>query len=70
MDLPEHAATNRAYWDEMADKFVEQGRRNWESEEPAWGIFSVAESEVGMLPAEIDRRDAIRLGCGTGCVSA
>jgi SAM-dependent methyltransferase len=69
-DLPEHAATNRVFWDELADEFVESGRRNWESEEPRWGIFGVSESEVGLLPEEIDGRDAIELGCGTGYVSA
>jgi SAM-dependent methyltransferase len=69
-DLPEHVATNRAFWDELATNFVASGRRNWESEEPAWGIFGVPESEVGMLPRELDGRDAIELGCGTGYVSA
>ncbi len=69
-DLPEHVATNRAFWDVLADKFVDSGRRNWESEEPLWGIFSVPESEVGLLPEEIEGRDAIELGCGTGYVSA
>ena len=69
-DLPEHVATNRAFWDVLADKFVESGRRNWESAEPQWGIFSVPESEVGMLPKEIEGRDAIELGCGTAYVSA
>jgi SAM-dependent methyltransferase len=69
-DLPEHVATNRAFWDELAEKFVDQGRQNWETDEPVWGIFSVPESEVGMLPKEIEGRDAIELGCGTGYVSA
>jgi SAM-dependent methyltransferase len=69
-DLPEHVATNRAFWDELAPKYVESGRRNWESEEPSWGIFSVPESEVGLLPAELDGRDAIELGCGTAYVSS
>ena len=69
-NLPEHVATNRAFWDGLAGKFVDPGRRNWESEEPVWGIFSVPESEVGLLPAAIDGRDSIELGCGTGYVSA
>src|SRR6202012_3149259 len=50
--------------------YVKEGRHNWESEEPSWGIFSVPESEVGMLPREIDGRDSIELGCGTRYVSA
>ena len=69
-ELPEHVATNRAFWDGLAERYVESGRRNWEREEPVWGIFSVSESEVGLLPAAIDGRDSIELGCGTGYVSA
>jgi SAM-dependent methyltransferase len=69
-ELGEHVVTNRAFWDGLAGGFVESGRRNWESEEPRWGIFSVPESEVGMLPTAIAGRDSIELGCGTGYVSA
>jgi SAM-dependent methyltransferase len=69
-DLPEHVARNRAYWDERAREYVDSGRENWASGEPSWGIFSVPESEVGLLPKELEGRDAIELGCGTGYVSA
>src|ERR1700744_5948740 len=69
-DLPEHVATNRAFWAELATKYVDPGRRNGEREERTWGIFNVPEREVGMLPAALDGRDAIELGCGTGDVSA
>src|ERR1700744_1635461 len=69
-DLPEHVATNRAFWAELATKYVDPGRRNGEREERTWGIFNVPEREVGMLPAKLDGRDAIELGCGTGYVSA
>src|ERR1700710_768526 len=69
-DVPEHVERNEAYWDDQAHDYVADGRRNWESEEPTWGVFSVPESEVGMLPKEIEGRDAIELGCGTGYVSA
>jgi SAM-dependent methyltransferase len=58
-DLPEHVARNRAFWDALAPEYVAEGRRNWESEEPIWGIFAVPESEVGLLPRELDGRDAI-----------
>jgi SAM-dependent methyltransferase len=69
-DLPEHVARNRAYWDERARDYVAEGRRNWEAAEPTWGIFAVPEAEVGVLPADLDGRTAIELGCGTGYVSA
>jgi SAM-dependent methyltransferase len=69
-DLPEHVAINRAFWNQLAGKYVVSGRRNWEREEPAWGIFTVPESQVGLLPKELDGRDVIELGCGTAYVSA
>ena len=68
-DLPEHVARNRAYWDGMADEWVESGRRNWQSEKPVWGIWSIPESEVRLLP-DVRGLDVIELGCGTAYVSA
>lgn len=69
-ELPEHVARNRAAWNEYAAEFEPEGRRNWSQEEPTWGIWSVPESQLGVLPAELEGTDAIELGCGTGYVSA
>ena len=69
-ELPEHVARNRSYWDGQADWYAKAGLRNWESDEPSWGIWGVPEAEVGMLPADLEGKDAIELGCGTGYVSA
>jgi ubiquinone/menaquinone biosynthesis C-methylase UbiE len=69
-DLPEHVAQNRAYWNATAAEWVEPGRDDWAAPEPRWGTFRVPESEVGLLPAELDGTDAIELGCGTGYVSS
>jgi SAM-dependent methyltransferase len=49
---------------------VEPGRRNWQSREPTWGIWDLAESKVAMLPQSLGGLDTIELGCGTGYVSA
>jgi SAM-dependent methyltransferase len=69
-ELPEHVRRNRAVWDnEWAAEYVEPGRRNW-SEEPSWGIWSVPESELGVLPERLEGLDTIELGCGTGYVSS
>ena len=68
--LPEHVARNRAYWDQQADDYVASGERNWAASEPSWGIWSIPESRVHLLPERLDGRDAIELGCGTGYVSA
>jgi SAM-dependent methyltransferase len=69
-DLPEHVARNRARWDDAAEQYVAAGERGWASETPAWGIWSVPESDVGMLPDDLAGKDAIELGCGTAYVSA
>jgi hypothetical protein len=33
-ELPEHVARNRAYWDDLAQQYVEAGEREWAVEEP------------------------------------
>src|SRR5919109_437920 len=69
-DLPEHVSSNRARWDDAAEQYVAAGERGWARETPAWGIWSVLESDVGMLPDDLVGKDAIELGCGTAYVSA
>jgi SAM-dependent methyltransferase len=68
-DLPEHVQRNRVLWDDWAHKFVANAEHAWTEDPPTWGIWSVPESQVGMLP-ELAGRDAIELGCGTAYVSA
>ncbi|MDX1449353.1 MAG: class I SAM-dependent methyltransferase [Acidimicrobiia bacterium] len=69
-DLPEHVAINRAYWDGMADNWVEMGERAWARESPRWGEWGIPESEIRMLPEDMSGMHAIELGCGTGYISA
>ena len=61
---------NRAVWTDLAATYAKSGEANWTAEEPTWGIFSIPESEVGLLPADLDGKDVIELGCGTAYVSA
>jgi SAM-dependent methyltransferase len=68
-DLPDHVRRNRAEWDRWAPEYVQDGRRNWAAE-PCWGIFSVPDTQLGVLPERVDGLDVIELGCGTGYVSA
>jgi SAM-dependent methyltransferase len=49
---------------------VAAGEANWAASEPSWGIWSVPESELHLLPESVAGRDAIELGCGTAYVSA
>jgi ubiquinone/menaquinone biosynthesis C-methylase UbiE len=69
-DLLEHAARNRAYWDDLARQYVEAGERGWARVEPAWGIWQVPEAELQIFPEQLAGKDAIELGCGTAYVSA
>jgi SAM-dependent methyltransferase len=69
-ELPEHVRRNRARWDQWALEYEEPGRHNWASDEPVWGIWRVPESQVQMLPDDVNGLDVIELGCGTAYVSA
>jgi SAM-dependent methyltransferase len=69
-ELPDHVRRNRANWDRSAPDWVAPGRANWCQDEPTWGVWGVPESQLGMLPDDLDGLDAIELGCGTGYVSS
>lgn len=68
--LPEHVRRNRAAWNTWAADYVAAGERAWASAGPHWGVFSVPEAELHVLPERLDGLDAIELGCGAGYVSA
>jgi SAM-dependent methyltransferase len=68
-DLPEHVRRNRALWDCRAKDYAEVGARAWASDAVGWGIWSVPESELHVLPVNLAGKDAIELGCGTAYVS-
>jgi SAM-dependent methyltransferase len=67
-DTDDHVARNRIGWNAAAADYAEPGRRNWAAE-PSWGIWSVPETDVHILP-DVQGLDTIELGCGTGYVSA
>jgi SAM-dependent methyltransferase len=54
----------------MAADYVEMGRRNWASDAVSWGIFDVPEETLSLLPDDLEGKDVVELGCGTGYVSA
>lgn len=73
MTAPEtdHVAANRRYWDtELAAAFGPLARSRWAADEPYWGIWTIPQSRLPVLPAEVDGQVAVELGCGTGYVSA
>ena len=69
-ELPEHVAANREAWDRYAPKYAGPGRRAWGEPEPSWGIWGIPESELHLLPDNLEGRDTVELGCGTAYVSA
>jgi len=71
-ELTDHARRNRAYWDELAEKFEGPGRRLWATDEPEWGIWGVSDEQVGLLDhlGDLGGRDVLELGCGTAYWSA
>lgn len=70
MDQPDYLLANRAAWAARASSDQpDLGLRLWAEEEPSWGIWNIGESEAQLLP-EVDGRDCLELGCGTGYVSA
>ena len=69
-DVAPDALANRVYWDDLAPEFVTDGAEKWDSAEPIWGVFGISESQLGVLPSEVEGLDSIELGCGTAYVSA
>jgi SAM-dependent methyltransferase len=65
----DHVLKNRQKWDALAREYVPAGERAWASDEPAWGIWQIPESETRLLPEDLAGKDVIELGCGTAYVS-
>ena len=61
--LEEAAARNRAYWDAWSDDYQERHREFIGRPEPRWGMWQIAESELGVL-GDVSGRDVLELGCG------
>ena len=68
--MSDHVRRNREAWDSFAERYAGPGRAQWEANQPTWGIYSVPEADVGMLPPSVDGLDIIELGCGTAYVSS
>jgi SAM-dependent methyltransferase len=69
-ELPEYAVRNRASWTKSNAEYThEHGARAWRQDEVTWGLWGIAESELGVLP-DVAGKDVIELGCGTAYFSA
>ena len=64
-ELPDYAVRNRAVWTISNAKFTAgQARESWAKNDANWGVWSVPEAEVQVLP-DVRGLDVIELGCGT-----
>jgi SAM-dependent methyltransferase len=68
-DVPDYIKVNRDAWDASANEYAGYAGTTWAGE-PAWGIFSVPDVEVGMMPDDLEGKQVLDAGCGTGYVSA
>jgi SAM-dependent methyltransferase len=66
----DYLPANIAAWTRQADEQRAAGRHAWARAEPAWGIFGVPESSLGLLPDDATGLRTVELGCGTAYVSA
>ena len=69
MSGSDHVVRNRAAWDAWAPEYEARGRVSWSTDEVSWGVFGVAETQLGVLP-DVAGKDTVEMGCGTGYVSA
>lgn len=65
---PDYLQRNRRHWDDDAPQWVDGGRSRWAGE-PKWGIWSVPETELNLLP-DVAGLAVLEVGCGTGYVSS
>jgi SAM-dependent methyltransferase len=68
-ELGEHVLRNRASWTKAAAEYAERAPRNWAKDDIDWGVWSVPESEVGVI-GEVQGLDVVELGCGTAYFSS
>ena len=66
----EHVFLNRAKWEVEAANYVAAGERQWAKDEPTWGLFGVPDSQLHVLPEDLEGKDAVELGCGTAYISS
>ena len=67
---PDYVEKNHAAWERWALHYTATGRKAWTEKELKWGIWGVAESELGLLNDLPAGADVIELGCGTASVSS
>ena len=66
-----HVDRNRHYWDkDAANVHRPLPHGHWSRSEPYWGLWSTPESQLSVLPDDLEGMDVVELGCGTSYVSS
>lgn len=68
--LPDYVIINREVWTTKNAAYTHHHAHSaWAQEEITWGLWNVPDAELGTI-LEIDGKDVIELGCGTGYFGA
>src|SRR3954468_337921 len=57
-NLPDYVLHNREHWDKQAPGYVASGERHWAEANPTWGIWNIPESELRMIPDDLEGKYA------------
>jgi len=69
--LEEALAANRELWTRKNAEYTDSRAHDaWLEGDVTWGQWHVPETQVRVLPAQLDGLDVVELGCGTAYVSA
>ncbi len=63
MKLSRHAARNRAFWNELADRYQAEQGPQLAIHGAAWGVWQIPETALRIL-GDVNGRDVLELGCG------
>jgi SAM-dependent methyltransferase len=66
-----HVPVTRRQWDErLSSWFDQRAHQRWGAAEPVWGMWSIPQSRLPILPAHPAGLTTVELGCGSAYVSA
>ena len=54
----------------LADWFGARARAHWAATEPIWGMWNIPQTQLAVLPDDVNGLHTVELGCGTAYVSA
>ncbi len=63
MKLSRHARRNRAFWNELADRYQAEQGPQLAIHGAAWGVWQIPEAELHII-GDVSGRDVLELGCG------